>query len=355
MCATRLREAALGRDGVVAEALISLVAGRGVAGVLGDGGPAIAAELDAPTGVALDRAGGILVADASNRIRRIAFGTIATIAGSGATGFGGDGGLAIDAQLDLTVAVAIDAGGGLVIADQRNNRIRRVGLDGTIATIAGGGFRDPIEDGVPATEALLNNPEGVWIDDDGGLLIADTLHHVIRRVDSDGLIATVAGISDASGFTGDGGPATRAKLAHPTRVAVGHHGELLIADRDNHRIRRVGTNGKISTIAGTGLAGFGGDGGPATDAFLNFPTDVLPDGTHDLLIADASNNRVRNVDRDGIITTIAGGGTQPPADGLPATSVLLTGVALAHDRAGGLLVCDEPGHRLWRLSPQAPA
>jgi hypothetical protein len=162
----------------------------------------------------------------------------------------------------------------------------------------------------------------------------------------------VAGIADAPGFTGDGGPATRAKLNHPTRVAVGHHGDLLIADRDNHRIRRVGPKGRISTIAGTGLPAFGGHGGPATDAFLEFPTDVLPDGPDDLLIVDASNDRVRNVDRDGIITTIAGGGTESPADGLPATSVRLTCAAIAHDRAGGVLVCDELGHRLWRLTPQ---
>jgi hypothetical protein len=165
----------------------------------------------------------------------------------------------------------------------------------------------------------------------------------------------VAGIVDVSGFSGDGGPATSARLSHPTRVAVGHNGEMLIADRDNHRIRRVGPDGKISTIVGTGLAGFGGEGGPATDAFLKFPTDVLPDGANDLLIVDTSNSRVRNVDRDGVITTIAVGGTQAPADGLPATSVLLTGVAIAHDRADGLLVCDEPGHRLWRLTPQPSA
>jgi DNA-binding beta-propeller fold protein YncE len=355
MSVNQLQEAGLGLDGGAGEALISLVAGRGVAGVLGDGGAAVAAQLNAPTGVVVDRAGGILVADASNRIRRIAFGAITTIAGSGATGFGGDDGIAIDAQLNLTVAVAIDTTGAVLIADQHNHRIRRVDLGGTITTIAGGGFRLPFEEGVPATEAILNSPAGIWVDDDGDLLIVDTGHHVIRRVDSDGLISTVAGIADASGFAGDGGPATRAKLNHPTRVAVGHGGELLIADRDNHRIRRVGPNGKISTIAGTGLAAFGGDGGPATDAFLNFPTDVLPDGAHDFLIVDTSNDRVRNVDRDGVITTIAGGGTQPPADGLPATSVLLTGVAVAHDRAGGLLVCDEVGHRLWRLTPQAPA
>jgi hypothetical protein len=115
----------------------------------------------------------------------------------------------------------------------------------------------------------------------------------------------VAGIVDVSGFSGDGGPATSARLSHPTRVAVGHNGEMLIADRDNHRIRRVGPDGKISTIVGTGLAGFGGEGGPATDAFLKFPTDVLPDGANDLLIVDTSNSRVRNVDRDGVITTIA--------------------------------------------------
>jgi hypothetical protein len=128
----------------------------------------------------------------------------------------------------------------------------------------------------------------------------------------------------------------------------------VIADRDNHRIRRVGPHGKISTVAGNGIAAFGGDGGPAIDAQLDSPTEVRLDGTQSLLIADSGNDRVRSVDRDGIITTIAGGGSEPPADGLPATSVNLAGgpTGMALDTAGNLLLCEEQGHRLWRLTRQ---
>jgi NHL repeat len=267
-----------------------------MAGGIGDGAPAILAQLDAPDGVAVDRAGGIFLGDATNRVRYIAFGTITTVAGSGAAEFGGDGGLAIDAQLQLPIAVAADPSGGIVIADQLNHRIRRVSVDGTITT--------------------------------------------------------VAGVAQVRGFAADGGPATESLLAHPTRIALGRNGEFVIADRDNHRIRRVGPHGKISTVAGSAIGAFGGDGGPATDAWLNYPTEVLLDGTQSLLIADTSNNRVRSVDRDGIIATIAGGGSEPPADGLPATSVSLAGgpTGMALDRAGNLLICEEQGHRLWRLT-----
>ncbi len=250
-------------------ATISLVAGRGIAGGIGDGGPAILAQLDAPDGVAVDRAGRIVLGDATNRVRYIAFGDDHDGRRFRRAGFGGDGGLAIDAQLMLPIAVAADPSGGIVIADQLNHRVRRVNVDGTITTIAGGGFRDPFSgDGVPATEVTLNNPEGVAVDDAGNVFIVDTANEIVRRVDLTGTITTVAGVPQVRGFAGDGGPATEARLAHPTRVALGRNGEFVIADRDNHRIRRVGPHGKISTVAGNGLAAFGGDGGPAIDAWL---------------------------------------------------------------------------------------
>jgi NHL repeat-containing protein len=351
------------------EATISLVAGRGVPGYLGDGGPATLAQLNGPTGVAVDVAGGILVVDASNRVRRIAYGTIATIAGSGVAGHVSqglplpeDGGPAIDAQMNDPIGVAIDRDGNILIADALYHRIRRVTPDGTITTIAGNGIPSFLGDGGPATAANLQYPTGVTLDRDGNVFIADAANHRIRRIDPDGTISTVAGTGGA-GFAGDGGPATEARLHKPTGVAVSRKGELFIADEYNHRIRRVGTHGRISTVAGAtdmppnygGLVpgDYGGDGGPATEAFLNFPTEVLLDGEQNLLIADSSNGRVRSVDRDGIITTIAGGGSEPPADGLPATSVSLAGgpTGMAFDGAGGLLVCEEYGHRVWRLTP----
>jgi DNA-binding beta-propeller fold protein YncE len=351
------------------KATISLVAGRGVAGYLGDGGPATLAQLNGPTGVAIDAAGGILVVDASNRVRRIAYGTITTIAGSGVAGHVSqglplpeDGGPAIDAQMNDPIGVAIDRDGNILIADALYHRIRRVTADGTITTIAGNGIPEFGGDGGPATAASLQYPTGVALDHDGNVFIADAANHRIRRIDPDGTITTVAGTGGA-GLAGDGGPATDAKLHKPTGVAVSRKGELFIADEYNHRIRRVGSHGKISTVAGAsdippnydGLVpgDYGGDGGPATEAFLNFPTEVLLDGEQNVLIADSSNYRVRSVDRDGIITTIAGGGSEPPADGLPAPSVSLAGgpTGMAFDGAGDLLVCEEYGHRVWRLTP----
>ena len=367
--ATVGRRAASAASPTVVEATISLVAGRGVAGYLGDGGPATLAQLDGPTGVAVDAAGGILVVDASNRVRRIAYGTITTIAGSGVAGHVSQGlplpeddGPAIDAQLNDPIGVAIDHAGNILIADALYHRIRRVTADGTITTIAGNGIPAFWGDGGPATAANLKYPTGVALDHDGNVFIADAANHRIRRIDPDGTITTVAGTGGA-GFAGDGGPATEAMLHKPTGVAVSRKGELFIADEYNHRIRRVGPHGRISTVAGAtefppnygGLVpgDYGGDGGPASDAFLNFPTEVLLDGEQNVLIADSSNYRVRTVDRDGIITTIAGGGSEPPADGLPATSVSLAGgpTGMAFDGAGDLLVCEEYGHRVWRLTP----
>ena len=215
--------------------------------------------------------------------------------------------------------MALDHEGNILIADALYHRIRRVTPDGTITTIAGDGIPSFLGDGGPATDANLQYPTGVTPDHDGNLFIADAGNHRIRRIDPDGTITTVAG-TGAAGFAGDGGPATDARLHKPTGVAVSRKGELFIADEYNHRIRRVGTHGRISTVAGAtefpphydGFVpgDYGGDGGPATEAFLNFPTEVLLDGDQNLLIADSSNHRVRSVDRDGIITTIAGGGSR---------------------------------------------
>jgi DNA-binding beta-propeller fold protein YncE len=367
--ATVGRRTASAASSASVEATISLVAGRGVAGYLGDGGPATLAQLNGPTGVAVDAAGGILVVDASNRVRRIAYGTITTIAGSGVAGHVSeglplpeDGGPAIDAQMNDPIGIAIDRDGSVLIADALYHRVRRVTPDGTITTIAGNGIPSFLGDGGPATAANLQYPTGVALDHDGNVFIADAANHRIRRIDPDGTITTVAG-TGAAGFAGDGGPATEARLHKPTGVAVSRKGELFIADEYNHRIRRVGSHGRISTVVGATdipptYGGFvpgsyGGDGGPATEAFLNFPTEVLLDGERNLLIADSSNGRVRRVDRDGIITTIAGGGSEPPDDGLPATSVSLAGgpTGMAFDGAGNLLVCEEYGHRVWRLTP----
>ncbi|MBK8024992.1 MAG: hypothetical protein IPK19_27155 [Chloroflexi bacterium] len=240
--------------------------------------------------------GALYIADSGNhRIRRRGTdGVITTVAGNGTLGFGGDGGLATEAAFAAPVAVAVSADGALIIADNFNNRIRRVGTDGIINTIVGNGEFGFSGDGGPATAAMLQYPEDVAVSSDGSLYIPDMWNHRIRRVGPDGIITTVAG-NGSQGFGGDGGPATAASLAVPQGVAVGADGVLYIADWDNHRIRRVGSGGIITTIAGDGTAGFGGDGGPATEAWLNRPSGMAVGADGALYIADSFNDRIRRV------------------------------------------------------------
>lgn len=301
---------------------IATVAGTGAQGYSGDGGPATSAMLALPLGVATDAQGAILVADRSNqRVRRIdAAGTISTIAGTGTFGFGGDGREATSAVLLNPFSVAVDAMDRVYIADTRHSSVRRIELDGTISTIAGTGISGFSGDGGPAASAQLDNPGGiaVW---NGDVYIADTFNHRVRRVDAAGTITTVAG-SGLFGFSGDGGAATAARLANPNGIAVDTQGRLLIADTYNHRIRRV-AGGIITTVAGTGTAGYGGDGGPATDAALSFPYNVGAGDDDRILISDTANHRVRAV-VDGTISTIAGTSSSGVGDdGIPATSSAL--------------------------------
>jgi hypothetical protein len=286
---------------------IVTVAGTGMSGQTGDGGPATAAELVHPRGIALAPGGGYVFADAFGQtVRRVwPDGTITTVAGTGTPGFSGDGGPAASAELDLPHGVAFTSSGTLLIADALNNCIRAVARDGTISTIAGSDLQGFSGDGGPATNAALNAPHGVTALPGGGFLIPDTGNERVRLVGSDGTITTVAG-SGEQGFSGDGGPATSARLSKPFAAVPTTDGGLLVADTGNDRIRKVARDGTITTVAGDGLRAFGGDGGPATGAALSSPHNlaVLPDGG--FLIADEGNNRVRRVWPNGTITTIAG-------------------------------------------------
>ncbi|HMJ02153.1 MAG TPA: hypothetical protein VK506_04375 [Conexibacter sp.] len=294
---------------------IETIAGGGTGGFGGDGGPATSALLTSPSDVALLANGGYLIADTSNnRIRRVdAAGVIATVAGAGpavgaAGSFAGDGLAATDPAVRLNqprgVSALPNSGGGFLIADTANNRIRRVD-DGVITTVAGIGSATFGGDGGNARTAFLNQPGGVAALPGGGFLIADTANNRIRQVDTRGTITTVAG----GGLGGDGGLATQASLNAPARVAALSGGGFLIADTGNNRIRRVDLDGTIRTVAGTGTAGFGGDGGPAGRALLNGPEGVaaLDDGS--IAIADSTNERVRLVGVNGTIRTLAGTGT----------------------------------------------
>jgi ribosomal protein S11 len=278
---------------------ITTVAGTGAAGFSGDGGPATAAELDSPDGVAATADGGFLIADTfNNRVRRVSpAGTITTVAGSGTAGFSGDGRAATAAELSAPVAVAAAADGGFLIADANNERVRRVSPAGTITTVAGTGTAGFSGDGGPAIAAEISDPEGVAATADGGFLIADTANNRVRRVSPAGTITTVAGTGTA-GFSGDGGPATAAELDSPEGVAATADGGFLIADTINNRVRRVSPAGTITTVAGSGTAGFSGDGGAATAAELNGPNEVTATAEGGFLVADTNNSRVRFVDAD---------------------------------------------------------
>ena len=334
---------------VDAAGVISTVAGDGTPGFGGDGGPAVAAQLRSPTGVAVDGAGNLYIADVNNhRIRKVdAAGAITTVAGDGTFGYSGDGGVAVAAQLNLPRGVAPDGAGNLYIADWVNGRIRKVDAAGVITTVAGGG---PVGDGGAAVAAQLYAPYGVAPDGAGNLYIADANNHRIRKVDAAGMITTVAG-DGTPGFGGDGGPAVAAQLRSPTGVAVDGAGNLYIADSFNHRIRKVDAAGGISTVAGTGTWGFGGDGGAAEAAQLASPYGVTLDGAGNLYIADRSNNRIRKVDAAGMITTVAGDGMRGyGGDGGPATAAQLSGpIDVAVDGAGNLYIADYSNRRIRKV------
>ncbi|HEX7026767.1 MAG TPA: Ig-like domain-containing protein, partial [Gammaproteobacteria bacterium] len=341
---------------------IHTVAGDGTQSFAGDDGLAIEAFVNRPRDVTMDAAGNLYIDDWFNlRIRRVdTAGIITTVAGTGSWGFAGDGGPAIQAQFRAPSSVAIDTAGNLYIVDQDNHRIRRVGSDGIIVTVAGsgetwqfgGGFAG---DGGPATEALLHQPRDLAVDDAGNLYIADRNNHRIRQVSPDGIINTVAGSGPAGGeggFAGDSGAATSARLNSPSGIAVDATGNLYIADTFNHRIRKVGVDGVIVTIAGTGSPGFSGDGGPATQAQLWAPTGLDVDAEGNVYVADRINHRIRKISPDGIITTVAGstatGGFS--GDGGPGPQAALNAPDnVAVDPAGNLYIVDTQNSRIRRL------
>jgi serine/threonine-protein kinase len=257
--------------------------------------------------------GGILIADTYNhRIRRIdRAGRISTIAGNGKSAFAGDGGPAVEAALQLPQGIAVDRAGNLYIADTFNHVVRRVDGDGVIRTIAGS---EPglAGDGGPATMAQLNLPMAVAIDEEGRVLISEAGNSRIRRVNGDGTIETLAGFGEGSGiagsgFAGDDGPAARAKVFSPADIKVGAGGSWYIADSGNNRIRVV-REGQMHTVAGTGAADFAGDGGPAMEAAFKAPQKIAVQSDGSIYVADRANHRVRRIDPSGQVTTIAGDG-----------------------------------------------
>jgi RHS repeat-associated protein len=282
--------------------VITTIAGNGIAGYSGDGGPATQATVSAPTGMALAPDGTLYFAEPGNqRVRKISpTGIITTVAGTGTTGFSGDGGPATQAQLNYPWGVAVAPDGSLYIADYQNARVRKVATDGVVTTVAGTGIIGFSGDGGPANQARLNLVwGGVHVDDNGVLYIADTSNHCVRAVTTSGIISTFAGQCGLAGLGGDGGPATQALLFNPVNVTAGPDGTVYILDVNNHRIRQVTNNGIISTLAGISTGptdqGFSGENGPPSGARLYWPSGlaVEPDGS--VIFADRGNSRIRRI------------------------------------------------------------
>jgi alpha-tubulin suppressor-like RCC1 family protein len=331
---------------VAPSGVITTVAGTGTAGFSGDDGPATSAALNSPLGVAIDAAGNLFIADTNNhRIRKVdTTGTITTVAGNGNYGRAGDGLPAVWAELYGPGDVVVAPSGDLFIADTWNNVVRKVSGSGIISTIAGVGGWGYSGDGGPATSAAFTNIRSISVDSAGNLYLADEGNQRIRKVDGAGVVSTVAG-TGTPGFNGDGIAATSAMLNYPRGVFLDSSGNLFIVDSNNNRIRKVVPDGMISTVAGNGELNFSGDGGAATSASLQQPWSATVDGSGNLFIGDTGNIRVRRVDPFGIITTFAGNGSLAYCgDSGPA---VLAGLdmpnAVTMDLAGNVYFSDQGG------------
>jgi uncharacterized protein (TIGR03437 family) len=323
---------------------MTVIAGNNIQDFSGDGGSAVNASLNGPTGVALDSAGNLYIADAGNkRIRKVSAGTITTVAGGGVAF--ADGGSPTSTSLNNPQGVAVDSAGNLYIADTGNNRIRKVS-GGMIATVAGGGV--VLGDQGPAISASLNGPQGVAVDSSGNIYIADTSNNRIRKV-SGGTITTVAGTGTPA-YSQDNVLAMNAPLDFPEAVTLDSAGNLYIADTNNQRIRKV-SGGLITTVAGNGTPGFSGEGGSPTSASLDNPGGVTVDSSGNIYIADTFNDRVRKVS-GGTIMTVAGNATyQYSGDGGPATSASLNAPqGIAVDSSGNVYIADTYNSRIRKVS-----
>jgi sugar lactone lactonase YvrE len=346
---------ALAFTGIVSHAqTITTLAGTGISGWSGDGGPATVATINGPNGLCPDGAGNLYFCDgANNRIRKInAAGTISTIAGNGTAGFGGDGMPATDASVEFSnpAALTFDATGNLYIADLNNQRVRKINTAGIITTIAGTGIAGFGGDGGPATAAAFDNPISFSFDSHGNLYIADQLNHRIRMINTFGIVTTVAG-TGTPGFSGDGGPAIACAFYYPNAVFVDHLDNVWMADNGNQRIRKINTAGIITTVAGDGTAGYTGDGMAATATSISWPAKIKVDIVGNLFIADNGNNRIRKVNPAGIISTITGDGTPGfTGDGGPATAGEINSPTdVAVDALGNVFIADAGNGRIRKI------
>ncbi|GAA4468623.1 hypothetical protein GCM10023093_26580 [Nemorincola caseinilytica] len=324
-------------------------------GYAGDGGPAAMARLNTPAGMAVDGAGNIYIADAGNNVvRKIdATGIISTFAGTGVSGYSGNGGAATLAKLNSPVAIATDAAGNVYIADNGNHLVRVVNVSGFIKNYAGNGIAGYAGDGDTAHLGSLKLPQSIAIDAVGNMYISEAGNHVIRKVSAgDRIMSTVAG-TGIQGNSGDGGAATNAQLSTPAGIAVDAAGNIYVADLFNNRIRKVtASTGTIATIVGTGAAGNSGNGGPATAASLRYPSSVSLDVTGNLYLTDQGNNNVRMVNGAGIISNVAGTSTNGYAGdgGLAVNAKLNSPKAVFVDGWGRIYIVDQGNHVIRKLT-----
>jgi uncharacterized protein (TIGR03437 family) len=334
---------------------LTLVAGNSRPGFSGDGGPAVSAQLNTPAGIAVDAAGNVYVADSvNNRVRIVTKdGLINTFAGNGTIGYVGavgDGGPANQAQLQLPSGVAVDSNGNVYIADTGDNLIRKVTTDGYIATIVGNGYPGFSGDAAAANQATVNKPEDVAVDSSGNIYIADTANAAIRKITTDGNINTVAG-NASIGFAGDGGLATSAGLIEPYAVSVDSSGEIFIAEPEDGRIRKVDSKSNINTIAGNGTLGFAGDNAAATSAEFYLPTGVAVDSSGNVYIADSANSRIRKLSGSNVSTVAGNGAISYAGDGGTATKAELNSPqGVAADSAGNLYIADSANNVVRKVA-----
>ncbi|MBM7169981.1 hypothetical protein JQK87_16455 [Streptomyces sp. G44] len=332
--------------------VIVTIAGTGEADSTGDGGPAGRAALNQPRALAADASGALYVAEwKGHRVRRIApDGSITTVAGTGEPGFGGDGGPATRAALNEPGGLVRDAAGHLYVADYWNHRVRRIAPDGSITTVAGTGEPGFGGDGGPATRAALNEPRGLALDGAGTLYVAEWKGHRVRAIGADGTITTVAGTGEP-GPGPDGVPAVAGELHHPIDLVTDAEGRLYIADCFSHRIRMVSPDGLVTTVAGTGKPGYDDDGAPAAGTPLHQPRGVDLDGEGNLYIADSLNECVRVVLPDGGIATVAGGPPGEDREDGPAAGVLLRYPRAVRITPGGdLVIAETDRHRVRKVT-----
>lgn len=320
---------------------LELIAGTGGPGYGGDGGPATEALLNVPNAVFVDAQGNVYISDIANRrIRRIdGSGMIETVAGNGESSRSGDRGAAVDAAIFGPSAVFLDGAGVLYFSEWNGNSLRRVDAAGRITSFAGTGIYGYGGEGQQAVVARLWNPSDIFRSGTGEIYLSEWSNHRIRRIERDGSLVTLAGTGIA-GFTGDGGPAVSARINGPNGLFVGEDGVVYFSDLANHRVRRIALDGTITTVAGLGFANFSGDGGPADRAGLDSPSGLFVDASGTLYIADTRNGRIRTV-KDGIIQTLIG---PERGDRMRAPNDVFV------DTRGDIYISDGSGHSIYRVA-----